>query len=155
MFINSVVMIPFTGFVGWRVCLLLKHMKDGGQASVSSMVTIGGIFVYCCAAFAVRGAGFYVQTFKPLPAFCSMGGFWVAAMCTWIPLTTSFLFLAVMWRSGVAEMRSADPALEVTDEESDVAVGMEDVPDASRWGNNPMSEQSGNDGPLAELTLRP
>ena len=25
----------------------------------------------------------------------------------------------------------------------------------SRWGNNPMSEQSGNDGQLVEPTLRP
>ena len=97
----------------------------------------------------------FLQTFRTFPAFCSIGGFWLGAMLTWIPLTTSFLFLAVMWRSGVAEMRSADPALEVADEESDVAVGMEDVPDASRWGNNPMSEQSGNDGQLVELTLRP
>ena len=141
LFINSVVMIPFTGFVGWRVCLRLKHMKDGCQVSVSSMVMIGGIFVYCCAAFAVRGAGFYVNTFEPLPAFCSMSGFWQIAMQSWIPLTTSFLFLAVMWKSGVAELRSEDPVLEDTDEESDMAVGMEDVPDASRWGNNPMSEQ--------------
>ena len=140
LFINSVVTILFTGFVGWRVCLRLQHMKDGGQASVSSMVLIGGIFVYCCAAFAVRGAGFYVDTFKPLPAFCSMGGFWLAAMCTWIPLTTSFLFLAVMWRSGVAELRSEDPTLEVTDEGSDMAVGMEDVPSSSGLWSNPLSQ---------------
>ena len=144
-------MIPFTGLVGWRVCLRLKHMTDGGQASVSSTVTIGGIFVYCCAAFAVRGAGFYVMTFVPLPAYCSIGGFWLISMLTWIPLTTSFLFLAVMWRSGVAELRSEDSTLMV----ADMAEDMEDVPDASRWGNNPMSEQSGNDGRLVELTLRP
>ena len=78
----------------------------------------------------------------------------MAAMLTWIPLTTSFLFLAVMWRSGVAEMRSGDPVLEDADEGIDMAVGMEDAPDASRWGNNPVSEQSGNDGPLVELELR-
>ena len=53
----------------------------------------------------------------------------------------------------MAEMRSEDPVLEDTDEESDMAVGMEDVPDASRWGNNPVSEQSGSDGPLVELEL--
>ena len=111
------------------------------------------MFLYCCAAFAVRGAGFYFATFRPLPVFCSIGGFWLVAMLTWIPLTTSFLFLAVMWRSGVAELRSDDPAMEVTDKGSDMAVGMEDVPGASRWGNNPMSEQSGNDSRLVELTL--
>ena len=155
MCINSGVMYLFTSFVTERVSLQLKRMEEEGQVSLLSIRTTEYIFLYCCVAFAVRGAGFYIWTFRPLPAYCSIGGYWLVAMCTWIPLTTSFLFLAVMWRSGVAEMRSADPALEVADEESDMAVGMEDAPDASKmWGNNPMSEQSGNDGPLVELTLR-
>ena len=155
LFLNSAAMYLFTSFVAERVSSRLKRMEDEGQVSVTSIRITEYIFLYCCAAFAVRGAGFYVQAFQPLPAFCSVGGFWQVAMFTWIPLTTSFLFLAVMWRSGVAEMRSEDPVLEDTDEESDMAVGMEDVPDASRCGNNPVSEQSGNDGPLVELTLRP
>ena len=56
-----------------------------------------------------------------------------------IPLTTSFLFLAVMWKSGVAELRSADPALTIIDEDIDIAVGTEDVASSSGWSNNPMS----------------
>ena len=147
--LHSVVMTLFTGFVGWRVSLRLKHMRDNGEASGLSTRAIEVMFAYCCAAFAVRAAGYYIFTFRPVPAFCSTSGFWIVAMQFWIPLTTSFLFLAVMWRSGVAELRSEDPTLTVTD----MAEDMEDVPDGSGWGNNPVSEQSGNDGQLVELTL--
>merc|ERR1711968_46631 len=51
-FINSVVMIPFTGFVGWRVSSRLHQLRDVGKGSASSMRMIGVIFLYCCAAFA-------------------------------------------------------------------------------------------------------
>ena len=66
---------------------------------------------------------------------------------------TSFLFLSVMWKSGVVELRSADPMLEVTDEWSDMAVGMEDVPSSSGLGSNPLCQQSSNDSQLVELEL--
>ena len=108
------------------------------------------MFAYCCAAFAVKAAGFYVYGFVP-PSFCSISGFWQIAMICWIPLTTSFLFLAVMWTSGVSELRSDDAALEVTDEGCDIDVGMEDV---STVGNNPLSHQRSSDSQLVELTLR-
>ena len=140
----------FTSFVAASV-VAAKRMGTGQVSDVLRITEY--IFLYCCAAFAVRGAGFYVNTFLPLPAFCSLGGFWLAAMQTWIPLTTSFLFLAVMWRSGVAELRSF--SLEVVQSLSEFSVGMEDVPGSSGWGNNPMSQQSGNDGQLVELTLHP
>ena len=138
MCINSGVMYLFTSFVTERVSLQLKRMEEEGQVSLLSIRTTEYIFLYCCAAFAVRGAGFYVITFRPLPAFCSMGGFWLTAMCTWIPLTTSFLFLAVMWKSGVSELRLADAALEITDEGCDIDVGIEDLPTVCAV-HNPLS----------------
>ena len=72
-------------------------------------------------------------------------------MIFWIPLTTSFLFLAVMWKSGVSELRSTNTALfEITDEGCDNDVGLEDVPIV---GNNPLSHQRSNDSQLVELPL--
>ena len=149
--LHSVVMTLFTGFVRWRVSLRLKHMRDGGEASGLSARAIEVMFAYCCAVFAVRAAGFYVNGFSP-PSFCRISGFWQMAMQFWIPLTTSFLFLAVMWTSGVSDLHLRDPTLfEITDEGCDIDVGMEDVPTV---GNNPLSHQRSSDSQLVELTLR-
>ena len=85
-------------------------------------------------------------------------------MQTWIPLTTSFLFLAVMWNSGVSEMRSASTGLEltmwrlalselVTDEGFDNDKGMKDVPTVES-GHNPLPHQRSNERQLVGLTLR-
>ena len=52
----------------------------------------------------------------------------------------------------MSELRSANAALEVTDEGCDIDVGMqEDVPTV---GNNPLSHQRSSDSQLVELTLR-
>ena len=141
LFLNSIVMYIVTSFVGERVSWRLRHMEDNGEASVSSLRITECIFLYCCAAFAVRAAGYYVETFAPLPAYCLIGGFWKVAMISWIPLTTSFLFLAVMWRSGVTELRSFTLE-EVVWPLSGFSVAMEDVPSSSGLGSNPLSQQS-------------
>ena len=71
-------------------------------------------------------------------------------MAHWIPLSTSFLFLAVMWKSGVAELRSADPTLEVTDEWSDIAMGVDGL--SSTCSDNPIRHESSSKDGQAELT---
>ena len=50
-------MILFTGFVGWRVSLRLKHMRDSGEASASWMWVIWGIFVYCSWGYCALKSG--------------------------------------------------------------------------------------------------
>ena len=72
--LHSVVMYVLTSFVGWRVSLRLKHMRDSGAVSLSSIRITEYIFLYCCAAFAVRAAGFYVIGFTP-PHFAQSAGF--------------------------------------------------------------------------------
>ena len=74
------------------------------------------------------------------------------AMQTWIPLTTSFVFLAVMWKSGVAEMRSCTVEV-VVQSLSGFTVAMQDVPSSSGLGSNPLSRQSSSDSQLLELEL--
>lgn len=114
MCINSVVLILFTAFVGINVSSKLK-----GLTTATAALQVEGMFVFSCAVQLARAVVYFVITSGAFPAICRIGGkgsfvsrFWMEILSKTLPLVPSFLFLCLMWRSAVADLRTDSEAIE-------------------------------------------